>query len=320
MSLSNRYDFVLLFDVKDGNPNGDPDAGNLPRLDAETGHGLVTDVALKRKVRNFVAMTRDQAERDPAPGEKRCEIYVREKAILNLQHQRAYSALKLDAEPSVAAQESAPEKKPTKKRKGGGDDVGKAREWMCQNFFDVRSFGAVMSTGINCGQVRGPVQLTFSRSVDPIIAQEHSITRMAVATEAEAEKQGGDNRSMGRKHTVPYGLYVAHGFVSGFLAKQTGFGEDDLELLWQALAQMFEHDRSAARGEMNTRGLYVFKHDSELGNASAHALFERLVVVRSDDVSVPRGFGDYAVRFDGKPIAVGEQIPVASGVTLIRKC
>jgi CRISPR-associated protein Csd2 len=314
MSLTNRYDFVLLFDVKDGNPNGDPDAGNLPRLDAETGHGLVTDVALKRKVRSFVALTHDQDQRDPAPGEKRFEIYVREKAILNLQHQRAYSALKLDAEPTDAAPEATPEKKTgkEKKRKGSADDVNKARDWMCQNFFDVRTFGAVMSTGINCGQVRGPVQLTFARSIDPVIAQEHSITRMAVATEAEAEKQDGDNRTMGRKHTVPYGLYSAHGFVSSFLAKQTGFGEDDLALLWQALSQMFEHDRSAARGEMTTRGLYVFKHDSELGNAPAHALFERIKPKLKEGVAAPRSFDDYA-------ISVGEA-DLPSGVSLIRVC
>jgi len=315
MSLTNRYDFVLLFDVKDGNPNGDPDAGNLPRLDAETGNGLVTDVALKRKVRNFVALTHDQDQRDPAPGEKRFEIYVREKAILNLQHQRAYSALKLD-EPAAAATEAAteavPEKKSgkDKKRKGSGDDVNKARDWMCQNFFDVRTFGAVMSTGINCGQVRGPVQLTFARSIDPVIAQEHSITRMAVATEAEAEKQDGDNRTMGRKHTVPYGLYMAHGFVSAFLAEQTKFGEDDLALLWQALGQMFEHDRSAARGEMATRGLYVFKHESKLGNAPAHTLFERIKPKLKEGVAVARGFDDYEVGV--------EEAALPAGVTLLR--
>lgn len=311
MSLTNRYDFVLLFEVKDGNPNGDPDAGNLPRLDAETGHGLVTDVSLKRKVRNFVGMTRDQDQRDPQSGEKRFEIYVREKAILNQQNQRAYSALKLDAEAADPVSDESSEKKTTKdkKRKGGGGDVNKARDWMCQNFFDVRTFGAVMSTGVNCGQVRGPVQLTFARSVDPIIAQEHSITRMAVATEAEAEKQGGDNRTMGRKHTVPYGLYVAHGFVSSFLAKQTGFSEDDLELLWQSLAQMFEHDRSAARGEMATRGLYVFKHDSELGNAPAHALFDRIRATKKTDV--PRSFADYDVIVD--------EAAIPTGVSLLRK-
>jgi CRISPR-associated protein Csd2 len=298
MSLTNRYDFVLLFDVKDGNPNGDPDAGNLPRADAETGHGLITDVAIKRKVRNFVALTRDQNQIDPQVGEKRFEIYVRERAILNLQHQRAYSALKLDAvidehAPTSEVDEKKVKKSPKEKRKGSGSDVDLARNWMCQNFYDVRTFGAVMSTGTNAGQVRGPVQMTFARSVDPIVASEHSITRMAVATEGEAEKQQGDNRTMGRKHTVPYGLYVAHGFVSAFLAKQTGFGEDDLELLWQALEQMFEHDRSAARGEMSTRGLYVFKHDSELGNAHAHALFDRITARKK--VDVPRSFNDYDV-------------------------
>ncbi len=312
MSLTHRYDFVLLFDVKDGNPNGDPDAGNLPRMDAETGHGLVTDVALKRKVRNFIALTHDQDPRDPAPGEKRFEIYVREKAILNQQHQRAYTALKLDAPVATeTVPEAAAEKKTgkDKKRKGSGDDMNQARNWMCQNFFDVRTFGAVMSTGTNCGQVRGPVQLTFARSIDPVIAQEHSITRMAVTTGAEAEKQDGDNRTMGRKHTVPYGLYMAHGFVSSFLARQTGFGEDDLALLWQALGQMFEHDRSAARGEMATRGLYVFKHDSELGNAPAHSLFERIQPKLKEGVTTARGFADYDVAVDASGLP--------SGVTLL---
>jgi CRISPR-associated protein Csd2 len=290
MNLTNRHDFVLLFEVKDGNPNGDPDAGNLPRLDAETGHGLVTDVSLKRKVRNFVGLVKG----DASP----YEIYVKEKAILNKTHERAYEGIG-----------KAELLKGEDKKRKGGDAVNEARDWMCKNFFDVRTFGAVMSTGVNCGQVRGPVQLTFARSVDPIIAQEHSITRMAVATEAEAEKQDGDNRTMGRKHTVPYGLYVAHGFVSSFLARQTGFSEDDLELLWQALGQMFEHDRSAARGEMATRGLYVFKHDSELGNAPAHALFERVRITRTTDV--PRSFEDYDVT-------VGDA-DLPAGVTLLRK-
>jgi CRISPR-associated protein Csd2 len=293
MSLAHRYDFVLLFDVKDGNPNGDPDAGNLPRLDAETGHGLVTDVALKRKVRNFVGLVK--GEQPPY------EIYVKEKAILNNQHKRAYVGI--GREDLLAGDD--------KKRKGG-DAVDDARAWMCRNFFDVRTFGAVMSTGINCGQVRGPIQLTFARSIDPIVASEHSITRMAVATEAEAEKQEGDNRTMGRKHTVPYGLYRAHGFVSAFLAKQTGFSQDDLALFWQALCQMFEHDRSAARGEMTTRGLYVFQHDSELGNAPAHALFERVQVKRKDGVEVPRSFSDYAVNI------AADDLP--NGVSLIRPC
>ena len=306
MAIQNRYDFVLLFDVKDGNPNGDPDAGNLPRLDAETGQGLVTDVCLKRKIRNFVALTRDQTEStEKLQGEKkRFEIYVKEKAVLNKQHERAYVAIgrkdMLDGD--------------DKKRKGG-DAVNDAREWMCANFFDVRAFGAVMSTGVNCGQVRGPIQLTFSRSIDPIVASEHSITRMAVATEAEAEKQQGDNRTMGRKFTVPYGLYVAHGFVSSFLARQTGFSDDDLTILWEALSAMFEHDRSAARSEMTTRGLYVFKHDSELGNAPAHKLFDLIQVKRSNGSDgPPRSFGDYSVT-------IPDEGPVKgfTGVTFIKK-
>jgi CRISPR-associated protein Csd2 len=292
MSLANRYDFVLLFDVKDGNPNGDPDAGNLPRVDAETGKGLVTDVSLKRKLRNYVGLVK--GEQPPY------EIYVKEKAILNQQHERAYIA--------IGAEDLL---KGNGKKRKGGDKVNEARDWMCQNFYDVRSFGAVMSTGVNCGQVRGPVQLTFARSVDPIFAQEHSITRMAVATEKEAEAQDGDNRTMGRKHTVPYGLYVAHGFVSAPLADQTGFSEDDLELLWQALENMFEHDRSAARGEMVTRGLYVFKHDSRLGNAHAHDLFDRIRVNKKADVAVPRDFSHYQVDVDD------QNLP--SGVELIRR-
>ena len=326
-SLAHRYDFVLVFDVRDGNPNGDPDAGNMPRLDAESGHGLVTDVSLKRKVRNFVGLVKEQDERAPVDGEKRFEIYVREKAILNHQHQRAYSALNLDAAPEEQAQEAteniatdAKKKKPGKdKRKGSADDVSQARQWMCQNFFDVRTFGAVMSTGVNCGQVRGPVQLTFARSVEPIVALEHSITRMAVTNEKD-QAEDGDNRTMGRKHTVPYGVYVAHGFVSSFLAKQTGFGEDDLELVFQALSQMFEHDRSAARGEMSTRGLYVFKHDSELGNAPAHALFDRLKVQAKAPGDVARSFDVYAVAFDGQALAVGQSMQPAPGVTLTRYC
>ena len=337
MSLNRRYDFVLIFDVKDGNPNGDPDAGNLPRLDAETGHGLMTDVALKRKVRNFVGLVKSKDNADPAPeeqrfqekfapGEKRFEIYVREKAILNQQHERAYSALNLAAPQEEQAQaalelvaDDGKKKKPTKeKRKGSADEVTLARQWMCQNFFDVRTFGAVMSTGVNCGQVRGPVQLTCARSVEPIVALEHTITRMAVTKEEEAKNQDGDNRTMGRKHTVPYGVYVAHGFVSSFLAKQTGFGADDLELLWQALGQMFEHDRSAARGMMATRGLYVFEHESELGNAPAHALFDRLHVTPKEANAVARSFDAYAVDFDGQALAVGETLPAATGVTLRR--
>lgn len=291
MAIQNRYDFVLLFDVKDGNPNGDPDAGNLPRVDAETARGLVTDVCLKRKVRNYVGMVKK--EQPPH------EIYVKEKAILNKQHERAYQA--------IGAGDAL--KSEDKKRKGG-DKVDEARAWMCANFYDVRTFGAVMSLGVNCGQVRGPVQLTFARSVDPIVAQEHSITRMAVSTEAEAEKQGGDNRTMGRKHTVPYGLYVAHGFVSSHLAAQTGFSDGDLKLFWEALSNMFEHDRSAARGEMTTRGLYVFRHDSELGNAHAHSLFKRIEPKLKNGTTVPRDFSDYEI------VVVDASLP--KGVTLER--
>jgi len=270
--IQNRYDFVLLFDVRDGNPNGDPDAGNLPRVDPETGHGLVTDVCLKRKVRNFVGIA--HGEQPPF------EIYVKEKAVLNAQHERAYQALDLKPEP----------KKLPKKL----EDARNITRWMCQNFFDVRTFGAVMATEINAGQVRGPVQLTFARSVHPVVPSEHSITRMAVTNERDLEKE----RTMGRKYTIPYGLYRAHGFVSAHLAAQTGFSDEDLALLWQALAQMFEHDRSAARGQMSTRGLYVFKHASALGNAPAHQLFDRVRVGLEDGVSVPRGFADYTVTLD----------------------
>jgi CRISPR-associated protein Csd2 len=300
-TLTHRCDFVLLFDVKDGNPNGDPDAGNLPRLDAETGHGLMTDVALKRKVRNFVGLV--HGEQPPY------EIYVKEKAVLNRAHERAY----------VETGNAESLKGDDKKRKGAGDVVEHARQWMCANFFDVRTFGAVMSLGVNCGQVRGPVQMTFARSIEPIVALEHSITRMAVATEAEAEKQGGDNRTMGRKHTVPYGLYRSHGFISSFLARQTGFSAEDLELLLKALEQMFEHDRSAARGQMSTRGLYVFEHDSELGNAPAHALFDRLVVTPTAPGTPARDFGAYSVTFDGQALTVGETVDAAPGVRLTRR-
>ena len=309
MSLTHRYDFVLLFDVKDGNPNGDPDAGNLPRLDAETGHGLVTDVSLKRKVRNYVGMAHEC--KPPF------DVYIKEKAVLERTHRAAYEAIGATGELG----DDGKDDKKKAKRKGSAESVDKARAWICKNFFDVRTFGAVMSTGVNCGQVRGPVQMTFGRSIDPVIATEHSITRMAVATEAEAEKQDGDNRTMGRKHTVPYGLYRSHGFVSAFLGKQTGFSADDLALFFKALEDMFEHDRSAARGQMATRGLYVFEHESELGNAHAHALFDRLAVARAGDASAPaRDFVAYSITFDGKPLGVGETIDAAPGVKLTRRC
>lgn len=281
--IQNRYDFLLVFDVQDGNPNGDPDAGNLPRIDAETGRGLVTDVCLKRKVRNYVQLTKgDTAGYD---------IYVKEKAILMEAHEKAYK--------SIGAED---ELKGDGKKRKGGDKVEEARQWMCGSYYDVRSFGAVMSLGVNCGQVRGPVQMTFARSVDPVVTLEHSITRMAVATAAEAEKQGGDNRTMGRKNTIPYGLYVARGFVSAHLAAQTGFSEEDLALLWEALNNMFEHDRSAARGLMTTRKLVVFKHDNALGKASAQSLFDLVSIKRKDASKPPRAFEDYEIAV-GKPPA-----------------
>ena len=282
-NIENKYDFVLLFDVQDGNPNGDPDAGNLPRIDAETGNGIVTDVCIKRKIRNYVGLTK--GEQPPY------EIYIKEKAVLNSQNDRAYQALNLDK-----AQKNA-------------ENVDKARMWMCQNFYDVRTFGAVMSTGTNCGQVRGPVQITFARSVEPIVALEHSITRMAVTTEKEAESQGGDNRTMGRKFTVPYGLYRAHGFISAPLANQTGFSEKDLDLLWESLINMFEHDHSAARGFMNTRKLIVFKHSSKMGDAPAHELFERVIITRKTNEESPaRSFSDYEVRINKENMPNGVEI------------
>lgn len=287
--IDHRYDFVILYDCEMGNPNGDPDAGNQPRLDPETGHGIVTDVCLKRKIRNYVELTRGGS-----PGH---DIYVKEKAILNRQNARAYEALGITPGGSGGISGPHEEKAAKKKvRKGSSDDVGKARDWMCQNFFDVRTFGAVMSIEINCGQVRGPVQLTFGRSVDPVLPLEHSITRMAVATEREAESQSGDNRTMGRKNTIPYGLYKTYGFVSAALAEQTGFGTDDLDLLWEAIRNMFEHDRSAARGVMTTRRLVIFEHESKLGNAPAHELFDLLQIYKKDGVSTPRQFSDYLVE------------------------
>lgn len=283
-AIANRYEFVYLFDVTNGNPNGDPDAGNLPRLDPETNRGLVTDVCLKRKVRNFVALA--------SGGEPPRAIYMAEKAILNQQHQKAYKALGV---------------KPVDKKLPKDDaQARQITDWMCANFYDVRAFGAVMTTGINAGQVRGPVQLAFATSIDPVIPLEVSITRMAVTTEKEAEAQSGDNRTMGRKHIVPYGLYRAHGFISAKLAERTGFSDGDLDLFWQALINMFEHDRSAARGEMTARKLFVFKHDSAMGNAPAHVLFDAVHVARPDgSVEAPRSYVDYRVSIDRDAIPAG---------------
>jgi CRISPR-associated protein Csd2 len=269
-AIQNRYEFVYLFDVANGNPNGDPDAGNLPRLDPETNRGLVTDVCLKRKVRNYVEMTKNGS-----PGHA---IYMQERAILNRQHGKAYEAIG-----------TKPESKKLPK------DEAKAKEltsWMCATFYDIRAFGAVMTTEVNCGQVRGPIQIAFAQSVDPIVPLEVSITRSSVTNERDLEKE----RTMGRKHIIPYGLYRAHGFISANLAERTGFSDDDLELFWGALKSMFEHDRSAARGEMAARRLIVFKHKDKLGNAPAHKLFEAVVVAPMNGAGTPRGFADYRDR------------------------
>jgi CRISPR-associated protein Csd2 len=348
--LTKRYDFAYFFDVQDGNPNGDPDAGNLPRIDAETGMGLVTDVCLKRKVRNYVQLTKSESEGN--------RIYIKEKAVLGRAHSEAFSDLKIalgeesrvvipevlkasiedfdlpsgmsiDDDDNgqflvVAAdadikdikrtlKEAKPEKavkaflesslKGAKARKPTGEETERGRSWMCKNFYDIRTFGAVMSlkSAPNCGQVRGPIQLVFARSVEPVVTFEHSITRMAVATEAEAEKQSGDNRTMGRKYTIPYGLYRAHGFVSANLAAQTGFSQEDLDLFWEALTNMFEHDRSAARGLMSARRLVIFEHATALGNKPAHELFERVTWKRTTD-GPARAFSDYEVQLDGKAL------------------
>jgi CRISPR-associated protein Csd2 len=358
--IQKRYDFVILFDVKDGNPNGDPDAGNLPRVDPETGHGIVTDVCLKRKVRNYVGLKNEF--KDPY------DIYVKEKAVLGRSHVEAFNNLGItlgeetrekvldsiledlrelslpeglsfeeDEENAMlviaadadvkAIKTELKEIKPSteikkfietclknvKARKPTANEVEKGREWMCNRFYDIRTFGAVLSlkSAPNCGQVRGPVQFTFARSVDPIVSLEHSITRMAVTTEADAEKQGGDNRTMGRKFTVPYGLYCAYGFISAPLASQTGFTEEDLELFWEALVNMFEHDRSAARGLMGTRKLFIFEHSSKMGNAPAQELFDMITVKRIDESKPARDFSDYAVSVDKEK--------VLEGVTLIER-
>jgi CRISPR-associated protein Csd2 len=284
--IKSRYDFVLIFDVKDGNPNGDPDAGNLPRLDAETGQGIVTDVCLKRKVRNYVQLTKGT--------DAGYDIFVKEKAILNQEIDKAYTALGIDLTKAPVDKADGDSRK--KVGQGQGGEVQKARFQMCKDYYDIRTFGAVMSTGANAGQVRGPIQLTFGRSVDSIVVSEHSITRMAVTTERESEAQSGDNRTMGRKNTVPYGLYVAHGFVAPALANQTGFNEDDLALFWQALRDMFEYDRSAARGLMATQKLVIFKHASALGNAHASDLFKLVKLSRKDPAKPARDFSDYTVE------------------------
>lgn len=288
-TLSHRYEFVFLFDVTNGNPNGDPDAGNLPRLDPETNRGLVTDVCLKRKVRNYITLA--QGDQDGFA------IYMQERAVLNNQHALGRKAIGLD-------------KETTEELKKLPKDEAKAREltaWMCKNFFDIRAFGAVMTTGVNAGQVRGPVQFAFATSIDPVVPMEVAITRMAVTTQKEAEDQSGDNRTMGRKHIIPYGLYRAHGFVSAKLAERTGFSDGDLSLLWQSLINMFEHDRSAARGEMAARKLFVFEHDSAMGNAPAHKVFETVHVERltTESDGPARSFTDYSISVDRDALPSG---------------
>jgi CRISPR-associated protein Csd2 len=284
--MNNRYDFLFLFDAQDANPNGDPDAGNLPRIDVESGQGLVTDVCLKRKIRNFIAMTSGGAD-----GKL---IYFTEGSVLNDLQQKAHDSVGIPAAESKAPKD------------GKKSD---ATKWMCKTYFDVRTFGAVMSTEVNCGQVRGPVQLSFARSIDPIVSSEHAITRSSVTNKKDIEKE----RTMGRKFTIPYGLYKAHGFVNPFLAQQTGFSDEDLELFLNALENAFQFDQSAARpaGSMNPRALIVFKHDTALGAAPSHKLFDLVSITRKADIEVPRSFSDYEVTID--------ESAIPAGVTLIRR-
>ncbi|TNC79384.1 MAG: type I-C CRISPR-associated protein Cas7/Csd2 [Oleiphilus sp.] len=280
MTIQNRYEFVYFFDVTNGNPNGDPDAGNMPRLDPESSKGLVTDVSLKRKIRNYI-----QLSEEDSPG---YDIYVQEKSVLNHQNQKAYDALDIEAVPKKLPKDQAKAKAVT--------------DWMCANFFDVRTFGAVMTTEVNSGQVRGPLQFAFAKSIDPIIPLEVSITRMAVTNEKDLEKE----RTMGRKHIVPYGLYRVHGFVSAKLAAKTGFSDTDLEKVWKSLEMMFEHDHSAARGEMAGRKLIVFKHENALGNAPAHKLFDRVTVerVKGAEGTPASDFSDYKIHINLRELDV----------------
>lgn len=285
MALEKRYEFVLLFDVENGNPNGDPDAGNMPRIDPETGYGIVTDVCLKRKIRNYVEITREDE-----PG---FDIYVKEGIPLNVQHKKAYEAYDMKPDKTLPKEKA---------------EAMKLTGFMCKNFFDVRTFGAVMSTKVNCGQVRGPVQINFARSIDPVVPQELTITRVTVTSEEDKQKK---DHEMGRKQIVPYALYRAEGYISAHLAqKVTGFDEADLEVLWESLINLFEHDHSASRGKMASRKLFVFEHSTALGNAPSHVLFDKIRVERKADVAVPRQFEDYEVSVDAD---------IPQGVTLIEK-
>lgn len=278
--IDKRYEFVLFFEVENGNPNGDPDAGNMPRIDPETSQGLVTDVCLKRKVRNYIDLV--------AADKERFDIYVRENAVLNVVNEAAYKAQGIKPE--------------TKKLPKDADQAKLITSYMCNRFYDIRAFGAVMTTEVNCGQVRGPVQFGFAKSIDSIVPQEVTITRMAVTNEKDADKE----RTMGRKYIIPYALYRAEGYISAPLAQRTGFAEEDLEFFWQALLNMFEHDHSAARGRMSSRKLIIFEHATSLGNAPAHRLFELVTVQRKDAAKPPRAFGDYeiAINYEAKPAEV----------------
>lgn len=289
-AIKNKYDFVILFDVENGNPNGDPDAGNMPRVDPESGYGLVTDVCIKRKIRNYVETVKEE--------EQGYQIYIKENVPLNRSDAKAFEYLNVDADKIKGMKKDNPELDK------------KIRDFMCDNFYDIRTFGAVMTTfvkaNLNCGQVRGPVQLGFAKSVDPILPQEITITRVAITTESDAEKKGTE---MGRKYIVPYGLYRMEGYVSANLARKvTGFSDEDLELLWQAILNMFENDHSAARGKMAVRKLIIFKHDSELGCAPAHKLFDSIRVEKREGVEAPRDFTDYVVE-------ISQELP--EGVTCI---
>jgi len=275
-AITQRYDFTLLFDVTDGNPNGDPDNGNIPRMDYQSGHGLVTDVCLKRKVRNYIGLLKE--EQPPY------EIYVKDRTVLNQQHERAYEALKLAA-------------KPHKETPG-------VREWMCQNFYDIRTFGAMMATEVNGGQVRGPVQFSFARSIDPILYAEHSITRLSVTNEKDMEK----GQTIGRKYTIPYALYRMNGFISAPFAQRTGFSPMDLALFWEALTNLFEHDRASARGQMTVAGLYIFEHASALGNAQAHELFNLVQVQKKEGLDFARSLNDYEIQIHDSDLPSGIQL------------
>ena len=288
--IKNRYDFVILFDVENGNPNGDPDAGNMPRIDPETSLGIVSDVCLKRKVRNYVDLVKSESVEDvDASGDLGYKIYVQEKVVLNERNKLAYDRNNLKSE----------SKKLPKKL----EDQRAVTAFMCNNFYDIRAFGAVMATEVNCGQVRGPIQMCFGQSIDPVVPQEMSITRMAVTNQKDVDKE----RTMGRKQYVPYGLYRVNGFISASLAEKTGFSQADLDLFFEALMNMFENDRSAARGLMTSRKLYVFEHESKLGNAPAHTLFDT-VTARKDSDGPARAYGDYEI--------VADKSAVPEGVTL----